>query len=112
MGRCCRLHQAASGDALPWVHFLEDTYAIHGVDPARSSLAVVRPDGYVGVFARLGDVARVEDYLKRHIKTDFENESGGSNVGSVEDWKPCMFRKTASCFEMKHNAIDRSSISY
>ncbi|OKP09256.1 Phenol 2-monooxygenase [Penicillium subrubescens] len=48
---------------------LDDAYAIYGVDPAGGALAVIRPDGYVGVVARLGDAARVEEYLKRCIRT-------------------------------------------
>jgi hypothetical protein len=48
---------------------LDDAYAIYGVDPARGALAVIRPDGYVGVVAHLDDVAQVEEYLKRCIRT-------------------------------------------
>lgn len=47
---------------------LDDAYAIYGVDSAWGALAVIRPDGYVGVVARLDDVARVEEYLKRCIR--------------------------------------------
>jgi hypothetical protein len=48
---------------------LDDAYAIYGVDPAKGALAVIRPDGYVGVVARLDHVSRVEEYLKRCIRT-------------------------------------------
>lgn len=48
---------------------LDNAYAIYGVDPAGGALAVIRPDGYVGVVARLDDVARVEGYLKRCTRT-------------------------------------------
>ncbi|EPS28523.1 hypothetical protein PDE_03469 [Penicillium oxalicum 114-2] len=37
----------------------EDVYTIYGVDPKRGALAVVRPDGYIGTIAELGDVVRV-----------------------------------------------------
>ncbi|KAJ5688962.1 hypothetical protein N7462_003354 [Penicillium macrosclerotiorum] len=47
---------------------LDDAYSIYGVDPARGALAVIRPDGYVGVVARLEDIARVEEYLKQCIR--------------------------------------------
>lgn len=48
---------------------LEDVYGIYGVDPNEGALAVVRPDGYVGVVAALGDVKRVETYLQSLICT-------------------------------------------
>jgi hypothetical protein len=47
---------------------LDDAYAIYGVDPAGGALAVIRPDGYVGTVAGLGDFARVEGYLKRCVR--------------------------------------------
>ncbi|KAL3473528.1 FAD binding domain-containing protein [Aspergillus californicus] len=47
----------------------DDVYAIYGVDPAQGALAVVRPDGYIGTIAALGDVARVEGYLRGCIRT-------------------------------------------
>ncbi|KAF9892487.1 hypothetical protein FE257_001596 [Aspergillus nanangensis] len=48
---------------------LEDAYGIYGVDPSKGALAVVRPDGYVGIVAQLGDVSRVEKYLERCMRT-------------------------------------------
>ncbi|KAJ5777009.1 Phenol hydroxylase C-terminal dimerization [Penicillium odoratum] len=48
---------------------LEDAYSIYGVDPARGAVAVIRPDGYVGMVVRLDEVGRVEEYLKRCIRT-------------------------------------------
>ncbi|KAJ6014447.1 hypothetical protein N7540_009038 [Penicillium herquei] len=48
---------------------LDDVYATYGVDPAKGALAVVRPDGYIGVISELGDVERVEKYLKTLIRT-------------------------------------------
>ncbi|KAB8228158.1 putative phenol monooxygenase [Aspergillus alliaceus] len=36
---------------------LDDVYKIYGVDPSRGALAVVRPDGYVGMIAALEDVS-------------------------------------------------------
>jgi hypothetical protein len=47
---------------------LEDAYSIYGVDPARGALAVIRPDGYVGIVVRLDESVRVEDYLKGCIR--------------------------------------------
>lgn len=46
----------------------EDAYTLFGVAPDRGAMAVVRPDGYVGLMAELGDVARVECYLARFVK--------------------------------------------
>ena len=43
---------------------LEDAYSIYGVSPEKGALAVVRPDGYVGVIAELKDTDRVRTYLK------------------------------------------------
>ncbi|PYI25002.1 hypothetical protein BP00DRAFT_410538 [Aspergillus indologenus CBS 114.80] len=40
-----------------------DAYGIYGIDPAQGALVVVRPDGYVGMVAPLGEVARVGKYL-------------------------------------------------
>lgn len=48
---------------------LVDAYSIYGVDPAHGALAVIRPDGYVGVVAQLDDVKRVEEYLLTCIRT-------------------------------------------
>jgi phenol 2-monooxygenase len=48
---------------------IEDVYGIYGVDPAQGALAVVRPDGYVGVIARLDDLGRVERYLENCLRT-------------------------------------------
>lgn len=48
---------------------LEDAYGIYGVDPSKGALAVVRPDGYVGIVSQLGDLSRVEGYLRRCICT-------------------------------------------
>lgn len=47
---------------------LDDAYSIYGVDPMKGALAVIRPDGYVGVVVRLHEVVRVEDYLKSCIR--------------------------------------------
>lgn len=48
---------------------MDDVYKIYGVNPAEGALAVVRPDGYVGVTAELGDVNRIEKYLERCLRT-------------------------------------------
>jgi phenol 2-monooxygenase len=47
---------------------LEDAYKVYGVDPSRGALAVVRPDGYIGTLADLGDSERVHEYLKRCLR--------------------------------------------
>ncbi|KAH1335533.1 hypothetical protein KXX35_006063 [Aspergillus fumigatus] len=46
---------------------LDDVYKIYGVDETRGALAVVRPDGYVGMVAGLADLERVQEYLERHL---------------------------------------------
>jgi len=43
---------------------LQDAYKTYGVDPEKGALAVVRPDGYVGVIAGLGDTERIGEYLR------------------------------------------------
>jgi hypothetical protein len=48
---------------------LDDAYGIYGVDPAQGVLVVVRPDGYVDFVTCLGDVYRVDGYLKQCIWT-------------------------------------------
>lgn len=52
---------------------LDDAYSIYGVDPVQGALVVVRPDGYVGVVACLGDVQKVDRYLKQCIRTVASN---------------------------------------
>lgn len=47
---------------------IDDCYGIYGVNPSKGALAVVRPDGYVGVLAELGDVKRIDEYLGRMIR--------------------------------------------
>jgi phenol 2-monooxygenase len=42
---------------------LDDSYKIYGVQPGQGAIAVVRPDGYVGVVAQLPDIGRIEKYL-------------------------------------------------
>lgn len=46
---------------------LDDAYRIYGVDPTQGALAVIRPDGYVGLLAHLTDICRVDNYLSRII---------------------------------------------
>ena len=48
---------------------LDDAYRIYGVDPTQGAVVVVRPDGYVGVVAHLGDVSRIDGFLRRCIRT-------------------------------------------
>jgi hypothetical protein len=47
---------------------MDDVYGIYGVDPSKGALAVVRPDGYVGILADLGDVQRIDNYLGTMIR--------------------------------------------
>lgn len=47
----------------------DDVYSTYGVDEQQGALAVVRPDGYIGTIAALDNVQRVEDYLRRCIRT-------------------------------------------
>lgn len=44
-----------------------DAYEFFGVDPNQGALVVVRPDGYVGAIAQLGDVGRIDEYLGRCV---------------------------------------------
>lgn len=48
---------------------LDDVYGIYGVNPTEGALAVVRPDGYIGVISALSDVKRVQSYLESLIRT-------------------------------------------
>jgi phenol 2-monooxygenase len=42
-----------------------DVYGIYGVEPRRGAIAVVRPDGYVGIVTHLADTRRIDSYLRR-----------------------------------------------
>ena len=46
----------------------EDAYSIYGVDPEKGAIAVVRPDGYVGLIATLEEGSRVLAYLSKWIR--------------------------------------------
>lgn len=48
---------------------MDDVYGIYGVSPDEGALAVVRPDGYIGVVATLGDAKRVQGYLESLLRT-------------------------------------------
>ncbi|CAI7640109.1 unnamed protein product [Penicillium pancosmium] len=50
-------------------HELDDVYKVYGVDVAKGALAVVRPDGYVGMVVALEDAERVEGFLESLICT-------------------------------------------
>jgi hypothetical protein len=43
---------------------VSDVYAIYGLNPAKGAVAVVRPDGYVGVVGMLTDLDRIFSYLR------------------------------------------------
>lgn len=47
---------------------LQDAYGVYGVSHEKGVVAVVRPDGYIGVIAALGDMERVIQYLGRCLK--------------------------------------------
>lgn len=48
---------------------LQDAYETYGVSVDQGAIAVVRPDGYVGTLAALGDVERVTMYLKKCLRS-------------------------------------------
>lgn len=54
-------------------YHLDDVYQIYGVDPAKGALAVVRPDGYIGVVAELENVKRVKAYLEACLTKEYNN---------------------------------------
>lgn len=47
---------------------VEDAYKIYGVNPDDGVLAVIRPDGCVGVISRLDDIPRLEAYFEKCMK--------------------------------------------
>ena len=47
---------------------IDDAYKMFGVDIKRGALAVVRPDGYVGIIGRLEDVGRIDTYLQMCVQ--------------------------------------------
>ncbi|PYI02790.1 FAD binding domain protein [Aspergillus sclerotiicarbonarius CBS 121057] len=57
-------------------HDLEDAYMIYGVDPSQGAVVVVRPDGYVGMVAQLGNMDQVKEYLGRCIRTTEVSDVG------------------------------------
>jgi hypothetical protein len=48
---------------------MDDVYDIYGVNPAAGAIAVVRPDGYIGIIVSLSDVERAQSYLETLIRT-------------------------------------------
>ncbi|WEW61907.1 FAD-dependent oxidoreductase [Emydomyces testavorans] len=48
---------------------IEEVYKTYGVPADQGVVAVVRPDGYIGVLAALDDVERVDRYLRRFLRT-------------------------------------------
>lgn len=48
---------------------MDDVYGIYGVSPGEGVLAIVRPDGYIGIVASLGDGQRVRAYLESLLCT-------------------------------------------
>lgn len=49
-------------------YVFDDVYQTYGVDPDKGALAVVRPDGYIGIIAELADVDRIVTYLERCLR--------------------------------------------
>lgn len=47
---------------------LDDAYAAYGVQPSDGALAVIRPDGYVGIISALDDTDRIKEYLERCLR--------------------------------------------
>ncbi|KAK4498769.1 hypothetical protein PRZ48_009279 [Zasmidium cellare] len=60
-----RPNETPAGQLQNFRHALaaEDAYAIYGVDPCKGAIVAIRPDGYVGVVAALGDVSRIQRYF-------------------------------------------------
>jgi phenol 2-monooxygenase len=56
---------------------LEDAYKVYGVNAEQGAVAVVRPDGYVGVIAELQDTGSIQAYLKRCLKEARGKANGG-----------------------------------
>ena len=48
---------------------IDDVYGIYGINPTEGALAIVRPDGYIGVIAALSDVNRAQGYLEKLVRT-------------------------------------------
>jgi hypothetical protein len=48
---------------------VDDVYGIYGVDPTKGALAIVRPDGYIGVIATLSGANRAQSYLETLVRT-------------------------------------------
>ncbi|CAI7582019.1 unnamed protein product [Penicillium bialowiezense] len=47
---------------------IDDVYGTYGVDPAKGAVAIVRPDGYIGIVVSLAEVNRVERYLEGLVR--------------------------------------------
>lgn len=48
---------------------MDDAYGIYGVDPEKGAVAIVRPDGYIGIVASLANINRAQRYLAAFIRT-------------------------------------------
>lgn len=48
---------------------IDDVYGIYGVDPEKGAVAIVRPDGYIGIVASLTNITRAQRYLAALIRT-------------------------------------------
>ena len=47
---------------------VEDAYEVYGVDVGKGAIAIVRPDGYIGVVTALADTDRIKAYLSGCIR--------------------------------------------
>lgn len=47
---------------------IDDAYTTYGVDADKGAIVAVRPDGYVGSIAALGDVNRIKEYLGQCVR--------------------------------------------
>lgn len=47
---------------------MDDVYGIYGVDPEKGAVAIVRPDGYIGIVAPLTNIKRVQRYLAALVR--------------------------------------------
>jgi len=47
---------------------LDDAFMTYGVNPKKGAVAVVRPDGYIGIVSDLGNSSNVEVYLRKCLR--------------------------------------------
>jgi len=57
---------------------LDDAFIVYGVNPKKGAVAVVRPDGYIGIVSDLGNTSNVEIYLSQCLR--WVDEATNSNA--------------------------------